>query len=85
MKCLMCKLYFYNQDIEFVKKNHVDVHKIDKKPRFYEALFKKSNMSIFNNKCLRCDELIFNEINKRVHNFLKHLVPEVEIQLKKNC
>ena len=68
----MYELYFYNQNIELAEKHYIDVQKIDKNNRFFQALFKKSYMSISNNKYLRYDKLFFNERNKRVCNFLKH-------------
>ena len=68
----MYELYFYNQNIELAKKHYIDVQKIDKNNRFFQALLKKSYMSISNNKYLRYDKLFFNERNKRLCNFLKH-------------
>ena len=69
MKCLLCSSKFKDQK-DFLD-HYLSYHNIDDNDWFFQKLFQTKNKTLLTN-CLRCNEFLATEMQKVVHNFLKH-------------
>ena len=72
MKCLLCSEKFDEKNSKDLLKHYISFHKIDENNWFFKNLSTLKKNSKILQKCLRCEDFIYDTQSKSEHDFLNH-------------
>ena len=72
MRCLLCSEKFDEKSNQNLLQHYIGFHKIDENNWFFKNLFALKKNSKILQKCLRCEDFIYDSQSKAEHDFLNH-------------